>query len=71
MSEALDATEQESVLIQESDRLLHTIIDLSESAGVPSNFISNMPRIAQMPAASHPTPVKRLSWGRGEWRERL
>jgi hypothetical protein len=40
MGEALDATEQESVLIQESDRLLHTIIDLSESSGAPSSFIS-------------------------------
>jgi hypothetical protein len=63
MSQALNAAEQESKLIMEADRVLHTIIDLRETVGVPANFISNMPRIAQMPAASHPNAGQKIVVG--------
>lgn len=54
LDEALDATEKESALIAEATQKVHTIIDLRKATGIPSNFISSMPRIAKMPAASHP-----------------
>jgi hypothetical protein len=63
MGEALDVTEQESELIANAGRLVHTIIDLREVNGIPSNFISNMPRIAQMPAANHPDAGQKIVVG--------
>jgi hypothetical protein len=63
MDEALDATEQESELIANAGRLVHTIIDLRQVNGIPSNFISNMPRIARMPAANHPHAGQKIVVG--------
>jgi hypothetical protein len=63
MDEALDATEQESNLIANAGRLVHTIIDLRQVNGIPSNFISNMPRIARMPAANHPHAGQKIVVG--------
>lgn len=63
MGEALDVTEQESHLVANAERKVHTIIDVTLAEGIPSNFISSMPRIARMPAASHPNAGQKIVVG--------
>jgi hypothetical protein len=63
MGEALDVTEQESEFVANAGRTVHTIIDLRHVQGIPSNFISNMPRIARMPAANHPNAGQKIVVG--------
>lgn len=53
MTEVLDVTAQEGELIKAADHIVHTIIDLSDVEGIPNNFLSSVPRILSMPAASH------------------
>lgn len=53
MTEVLDVTAQEGELIKAAAHTVHTIIDLSEVEGIPNNFLSSVPRILSMPAASH------------------
>lgn len=54
LKEALDMTEEEGRYIQAASTKVHTIIDLREVTGVPNDFLSVIPRIGTMPAASHP-----------------
>ncbi len=54
LNEALDMTVQEGEYIRQADTKVHTIIDLREITGVPNDFLSAIPRIGTMPAASHP-----------------
>lgn len=54
LNEALDRTVEEGEFIKQADTKVHTIIDLREVTGVPNDFLSVVPRIGTMPAASHP-----------------
>ncbi|HEY57145.1 MAG TPA: hypothetical protein G4O04_01135 [Anaerolineae bacterium] len=54
LDEALDRTVEEGEFIKQADTKVHTIIDLREVTGVPNDFLSVVPRIGTMPAASHP-----------------
>jgi len=54
LNEALDRTLEEGEFIKQADTKVHTIIDLREVTGVPNDFLSVVPRIGTMPAASHP-----------------
>ena len=60
MGEALDITEQEGKFISESEHTVHTIIEVSTVKGAPKEFLSNLPRIANMPAANHPNAGSKL-----------
>lgn len=54
LREALDRTVEEGEYIEQAGTKVHTIIDLREVTGVPNDFLSVVPRIGTMPAASHP-----------------
>lgn len=63
MDEVLDITEQEGELIRSAGAVIHTIIDLRQSQGVPQNFVGSIPRITSMPAAKHPNAGDKLVVG--------
>lgn len=53
MKDVLDVTEKEGSIIKGAQKVVHTIIDLRAIEGIPNNFLSSVPRIMSMPAASH------------------
>jgi hypothetical protein len=63
MDDVLDITLQESNLIKDASKIVHTIIDLRAVHGVPKNFLSAIPRITSMPAANHPNSGDKLVVG--------
>ena len=63
LKEALDATEEEGQYIRQADGKVHTIIDLREVTGIPNDFLSVVPRIGTMPAASHPNVGRKVVVG--------
>lgn len=63
MEEALDITAQESLLIEQADHIIHTIIDLSENEGAPQNFLRNLPNLSRMSAVSHPNSGTKIVVG--------
>ncbi len=63
LKEALDATEEEGEYIEQADTKIHTIIDLRDVTGVPNDFLSAVPRIGIMPAASHPNAGQKVVVG--------
>lgn len=54
LAEVIEVSKEESELIKSAEHVIHTIIDLSDKPGIPDKFISNLSKIAQMPAANHP-----------------
>ncbi len=63
MDEVFDVTQQESRLVEDSDKVVHTIIDLREVEGVPTGFLSSLPRLTTMPAVVHPNAGEKIVVG--------
>ncbi len=49
--------------IQQADRPIHTIIDLRANTNLAPQFMSNLPRIGQSPAMTHPNVGLKIGVG--------
>ncbi len=63
VDEAFDVTEAESRLVENAGRVVHTIIDLRNLEGAPTDFLRSLPRLTSLPAVVHPNAGKKIVVG--------